>query len=196
MRAPLHGPHAWSLLRFSVAQDMKRREAALRMERAAEDKAAEELAKAEREASAKAMREEVMAQKAAKAAAEAARSKQIKKEMAQVGLAVPTAPPLACTAVRGMHCPYSHATPLSGLLCSLAAQETSKELREEASKAKARLEKSLAERAENVKHLLLDTKLRDEDEFANERREGSSMSKGGRDDFLKAAKEEGDMTGF
>lgn len=76
------------------------------------------------------------------------------------------------------------------------ASEAAKEAKDEAARSKSRHEKAMHERAENVKHLLMDTKLRDEDEFANERREGSSMSKGGRDEFLKAAKEEGDMSGF
>ena len=41
-------------------------------------------------------------------------------------------------------------------------------------------------------------KLRDEDEIANERREGSSMSKGGKADFVSAAKTKGndDMVDF
>ncbi len=34
---------------------------------------------------------------------------------------------------------------------------------------------------------MMDTKLRDEDEIANERLEGSPMSKGGKDDFVAAA---------
>lgn len=49
-----------------------------------------------------------------------------------------------------------------------------------------------------VKHLKFDYKLRDEIEIANERREGSSMSKGGKADFLAAAKTKGndDMDEF
>ena len=55
-----------------------------------------------------------------------------------------------------------------------------------------------AERVEMVKHLKMDFKLRDEDEIANERREGSSMSKGGKADFVSAAKTKGneDMVDF
>ena len=61
-----------------------------------------------------------------------------------------------------------------------------------------RYEKSQAERAEMVPHLKMDMKLRDEDEIANERREGSSMSKGGKADFVSAAKTKGneDMVDF
>ena len=49
-----------------------------------------------------------------------------------------------------------------------------------------------------VKHLKFDYKLRDEIEIANERREGSSMSKGGKADFVSAAKTKGndDMVDF
>ena len=46
-------------------------------------------------------------------------------------------------------------------------------------------------RDELSKHLTMDKSLRDEDEIANERREGSAMSKGGKADFVKAASSEG-----
>ena len=54
-----------------------------------------------------------------------------------------------------------------------------KQASEAANKARERYEKALHARAENVRHLVMDTKLRDEDEIANERPE-SSMSKGGK----------------
>ena len=59
-----------------------------------------------------------------------------------------------------------------------------KEASEVANKEKMRYEKSLTERAENVRKLVVETRLRSEVEIANERREGSSMSKGGKDEFL------------
>ena len=64
--------------------------------------------------------------------------------------------------------------------------------------SQVRYEKAQAERVEMVRHLKMDMKLRDEDEIANERREGSSMSKGGKADFVSAAKTAGndDMVGF
>lgn len=78
------------------------------------------------------------------------------------------------------------------------AEETAKEAREAAQREKVRYERSLAERTEMVRHLKMDMKLRDEDEIANERREGSSMSKGGKADFVSAAKTKGneDMVDF
>jgi hypothetical protein len=59
-----------------------------------------------------------------------------------------------------------------------------------------RYNKSLTDRAENVRCLLAVTRLRDEDEIANERREGSSMAKGGKSEFVAAAKADADMKGF
>ena len=78
-------------------------------------------------------------------------------------------------------------------------KEIQKEMKEAAEKAakdakareKIRYEKGKAERDELVRKLKIDTKLRDEDEIANERREGSSMSKGGKDDFVAAAEKGG-----
>ena len=52
-------------------------------------------------------------------------------------------------------------------------------------------ENEVASVKEMVKHLTLDTKLRDEDEIANERREGSSMNKGSKSDFLTAMRSSG-----
>ena len=60
------------------------------------------------------------------------------------------------------------------------AAATAKQAKADAERAAVRYEKSLKERAENVRHLMIDKRLRDEDEIANERREGSSMSKGNR----------------
>ena len=48
------------------------------------------------------------------------------------------------------------------------AADTKKQKKDEEAAAKVRYEKSMAERAAMVKHLLMDTKLRDEDEIANE----------------------------
>ena len=76
-------------------------------------------------------------------------------------------------------------------------QETMKEYKDEANRQKIRSEKAHAERMENVKKLMVDTRLRSEIEIANERPEGSPMSKGGRDDILKTdkkdAKDDADM---
>jgi len=47
-----------------------------------------------------------------------------------------------------------------------------------------------------VRSLTLDKKLRDEDEIANERREGTSMSKGGKDDFTNSAKNKEDLSSY
>ena len=47
-----------------------------------------------------------------------------------------------------------------------------------------------------VRHLTIDKKLRDEDAIANERREGSSMSKGGKDEFVASAKKKEDLRSF
>ena len=52
------------------------------------------------------------------------------------------------------------------------AVEAKKAARVEAEKAKVRYERAQAERAEMVKRLTVDRKLRDEDEIANERRDG------------------------
>ena len=76
------------------------------------------------------------------------------------------------------------------------AEATKNAARIAAEKEKLRFERSQAERKEMIRHLTMDMKLRDEDEIANERREGSSMSKGGKDDFTDAAKKKGDMSGF
>ena len=78
------------------------------------------------------------------------------------------------------------------------AEETKKAAKDAAAKEKVRFDKAQAERVEMVRHLKMDMKLRDEDEIANERREGSSMSKGGKADFVSAAKTAGndDMVGF
>ena len=76
------------------------------------------------------------------------------------------------------------------------AKETAKAAAEAAAREKVRYEKAQAERKEMVRHLMQDTKLRDEDEIANERREGSSMSKGGKADFVAAAQGKGDMSDF
>jgi len=78
------------------------------------------------------------------------------------------------------------------------AAETGKQGKEVASKAKTRYEKSLTERAGNVRHLHLSEtqRLRSETEIANERREGSSMSAGGKDEMakaLRAAMEDGNV---
>ena len=88
---------------------------------------------------------------------------------------------------------HLHAAP-----CPIACSSCPQVAREQAQKDKVRFEKAQAERAEMVKHLKMDFKLRDEDEIANERREGSSMSKGGKADFVAAAKTKGneDMEGF
>ena len=78
------------------------------------------------------------------------------------------------------------------------AEETAKFHKDKAQTDKVRYDKAQAERVEMVRHLKMDMKLRDEDEIANERREGSSMSKGGKADFVSAAKTAGndDMVGF
>jgi len=77
------------------------------------------------------------------------------------------------------------------------AAETKKQSEEAARKAKVRYEKAQTERAEMVRHLTMDMRMRDEDEIANERREGSSMSKGGKSDFVaSAAKTNSDLNGF
>lgn len=77
------------------------------------------------------------------------------------------------------------------------AAETKKQQEEAARKAKVRYEKAQTERAEMVRHLTTDMRMRDEDEIANERREGSSMSKGGKADFVaSAAQSKSDMSGF
>ena len=78
------------------------------------------------------------------------------------------------------------------------AEETAKQAKAKAAAEKVRYERSQTERAEMVKHLKMDMKLRDEDEIANERREGSSMSKGSKADFVSAAKTKGndDMVDF
>ena len=78
------------------------------------------------------------------------------------------------------------------------AEETAKFHKDKAQADKVRYDKAQAERVEMVRHLKMDMKLRDEDEIANERREGSSMSKGGKADFVSAAKTAGndDMVGF
>ena len=55
-------------------------------------------------------------------------------------------------------------------------------------RAQVRYEKSMADRAKNVERLLMDTKLRDDIEIANERPEGSSMSKGGKAEFIEQVK--------
>ena len=68
------------------------------------------------------------------------------------------------------------------------AAECKKQQKDAEAKAKVRYEKAKVEREEMIKKLKMDTKLRDEDEIANERREGSSMSKGGKADFEAAAK--------
>ena len=119
----------------------------------------EDKEKREREEAAITMRVEVRKKADAAAKAEAARKRQIKREM---------------------------------------AEETAKVAKEKAQAEKVRYEKGLAERVEMVKHLKMDFKLRDEDEIANERREGSSMSKGGKADFVSAAKTKGndDMVDF
>ena len=119
----------------------------------------EEKEKREREEAAVVMRVEERKKADAVAKTEAARKRQIKREM---------------------------------------AEETAKAVKEKAQADKVRYEKGLAERVEMVKHLKMDFKLRDEAEFANERREGSSMSKGGKADFVSAAKTKGneDMVDF
>ena len=68
--------------------------------------------------------------------------------------------------------------------------------RDAAEREKKRFERSQVERKDMIRHLTMDMKLRDEDEIANERREGSSMSKGGKDDFVDTAKKKGDMSSF
>ena len=132
-------------------EDMKKREAQMRLDTAKGEAEAEALAKKEREEAAKKMRDEVTAKEAAKSATERARVKQIKKEM---------------------------------------AIETAKAHKDEATREKIRLDKSHAERTENVKKLMTDMRLRSEIEIANERREGSPMSKGGK--TPPPAKPEGD----
>ena len=78
------------------------------------------------------------------------------------------------------------------------AEETAKQARDQAQADKVRYEKAQAERAEMVRHLKMDMTLRDEDEIANERREGSSMSKGGKADFQDAMRsdDKGDDKAF
>jgi len=66
------------------------------------------------------------------------------------------------------------------------AAETLKQANTKMEKDKVRYGKAVAQRGENVRSLLYDMKLRDEDEIANERREGSSMAKGGKDELLKS----------
>lgn len=135
----------------SSAAEVRRQQAAVDVEKAAKEVK-------EREQAALAMREEQRKKAAMVKAAEAAKVKQIKKEM---------------------------------------AEQTAKEKKDAAEKAKIRAEKAQIERVAMVAHLMVDTKLRDEDEIANERREGSSMSKGSKADFVDAAKAEGgDMSKF
>ena len=55
-------------------------------------------------------------------------------------------------------------------------------------RAQARYEKSMTERAEAVTRLMTDTRLRSDIEIANERPEGSSMAKGGKEEFLQQVK--------
>jgi len=76
------------------------------------------------------------------------------------------------------------------------AAEAALQAKQAAAKAKVHAEKAKAERMEMIRHLKMDTKLRDEDEIANERREGSSMSKGSKDDFQTSAKKKDDMSSF
>ena len=75
---------------------------------------------------------------------------------------------------------------MNELRLKVLAAETQKLAKEKAAKEKIRFEKSQAERVEMVRHLKMDMKLRDEDEIANERREGTSMSKGGKDEMAAA----------
>jgi len=76
------------------------------------------------------------------------------------------------------------------------AEETKKQAAEVDKREKVRYEKGAAERKAFVEWMLMDTKLRDEDEIANERPEGSSMSKGGKTEFVNAAKNKEDLAEF
>ena len=128
-------------------EEMKQREAKVRQMRREAELAEEEEKKREREAEAVARQAEMQKKQAEAKKKEVARSRQIKKEM---------------------------------------AEETRKLAKEHAEKEMIRYEKAQTERAEMVRHLKMDMTLRDEDEIANERREGSSMSKGGKADFQDA----------
>ena len=75
-------------------------------------------------------------------------------------------------------------------------EATAKEAKDAAALAKVRADKATVERIEMVKKLKQDNKLRDEDEIANERREGSRMDRGGKADFVEAAKKGGKGEGF
>ena len=70
---------------------------------------------------------------------------------------------------------------------------TAKEHKLNAEKAAKRYEKSMAERKHNVErlHQAETNDLRDEMEIANERREGTSMNKGSKSDFLTAMRSSG-----
>ncbi len=68
------------------------------------------------------------------------------------------------------------------------AKETAKAAKEAAEKEKARFDKSQTERVENVNRLKLETRLRSDAEIANERPDGSPMSKGGKAEFIAQVK--------
>jgi len=139
------------------SHNLSRKATEVRRQRDAEVMEQQEKEKAGREEAAIAMRKEEEAKAAAKVAADLARSKRIKKEMAAA---------------------------------------TAQEHTDNANKEKSRYEKAQNERRANVQHLMMDLKLRDEDEIANERREGSSMALGGKDAFVATAVADGDMSAF
>jgi hypothetical protein len=138
-------------------KEMKQRDAEARAAVSQAEADAEADAKADRDAQAMARKQEMKAKAEAAKRVATARSKQIKKEM---------------------------------------AEETKKQAREAERLAKIRAEKAQKEREEMIRHLKMDMKLRDEDEIANERREGSSMSKGGKAAFTASAKAKEDMSGY
>ena len=71
------------------------------------------------------------------------------------------------------------------------AEQTAKEAKEAAEKAKKRYDRSMDEMKANKEHLhRIETDiLRSDMQIANERREGSSMAKGGKDEYLEAMKD-------
>lgn len=96
-------------------------------------------------------------------------------------------------------CSSAWPPPADGYCCSAAeikkemAEATAKEHKLNAEKAAKRYEKSMAERKHNVErlHQAETNDLRDEMEIANERREGTSMNKGSKSDFLTAMRSSG-----
>jgi len=76
------------------------------------------------------------------------------------------------------------------------AEETKTQRKEDTEKAQKRFEKGQAQRKTNLETLIFaeTDDLRSEAEIANERREGTSMNKGGRNDFRNAMLEGSDAT--